>query len=362
MERRKKLTSILLSLVMALGLFPVVSAPARAAELYTDTLTVDDTGADRTAYVDWTAEKGDDHPAIASEAVYAGRTAKNYGGIQTRSKNKDTGIFTTASGGKVRRITVVWVDTYHNDNRYLAVYGSNTAYADVGDLFNTGTHGTLLATFSYNEAEYSAADDTYYQEIEITDDYSYIGFCSKTGALYIASLSVTWEIGNLSRAWDWADDFNTATCTFTDDTGSHTETADVAHEVTKEASYLADGVITHTASVTYDGVIYRDVQTETIPKPVFPGSVPYIDENGEPQDSPEGTVLLKGNDGELGSGWYAFAADTHVYDINFEGDVHLILCDGVTVTADGGFYVGEESSLTIYGQAESSGTLAGVET
>ncbi len=362
MERRKKLTSILLSLVMALGLFPVVSAPARAAELYTDTLTVDDTGADRTAYVDWTAEKGGDHPAIASGAVYAGRTAKNYGGIQTRSKNKDTGIFTTASGGKVRRITVVWVDTYHNDNRYLAVYGSNTAYADVGDLFNTGTHGTLLATFNYNEAEYSAADDTYYQEIEITDDYSYIGFCSKTGALYIASLSVTWEIGNLSRAWDWADDFNTATCTFTDDTGSHTETADVAHEVTKEASYLADGVITHTASVTYDGVIYRDVQTETIPKPVFPGSVPYIDENGEPQDSPEGTVLLKGNDGELGSGWYAFAADTYVDDITFEGDVHLILCDGVTVTADGGFYVGEESSLTIYGQAESSGTLAGVET
>ena len=46
--------------------------------------------------------------------------------------------------------------------------------------------------------------------------------------------------------------------------------------------------------MTYDGVNYRDVQTEAIPLLEFAGSVPYIDENGIQQDSPAGTMLLTG--------------------------------------------------------------------
>ena len=42
-----------------------------------------------------------------SNAVYAGNSAGNYSSIQLRSSN-ESGIVTTASGGKVKSITVGW--------------------------------------------------------------------------------------------------------------------------------------------------------------------------------------------------------------------------------------------------------------
>lgn len=126
--------------------------------------------------------------------------------------------------------------------------------------------------------------------LEITDDYRYLGIRSKSGALYLSSLSVDWEVFDVNRVWNWADDYSSATCTFTDESGSHTEAATITSEVTAQLSYLAEGVLSYTATVIYDGVTYRDVQTEPIAKPVFEGSVSYIDENGDLTDSPDGTI------------------------------------------------------------------------
>ena len=85
---------------------------------------------------------------------------------------------------------------------------------------------------------------------------------------------------------------------------------------------------------------------------------PYIDENGGLTDSPAGTQLLTGNEGNLSGGWYTFAADTSVDNLTFSGDVRLVLCDGVTVSSNGNFTV--NGTLIVYGQSTNSGILAGI--
>lgn len=197
--------SILLSLVMILSMFTIIPVSVQAAEVCTDTLTVDDTGATRTNYVSWTAQSGEDHPNISSDAVYAGNSAKGNDGIQMRSKSQ-SGIVSTGSGGKVRKVTVAWVDTYQNDDRELAVYGSNSAYSSAADLYTDGARGDLLDTFCYNDASYSEEESVYYNVLETADDYRYIGLRSRSGALYLASVTVDWEIPQAGHVWDWADD------------------------------------------------------------------------------------------------------------------------------------------------------------
>ena len=362
MKNVRKALSVLLALALALGVFTLLPVSVQAAEVFTDTLTVDVTGATRTNYINWTAQKDADHASIHSDAVYAGNSAKGNGGIQMRSKSQ-SGIVVTGSGGKAASVTVTWVNTYQNDDRYLAVYGSNTAYSSAADLYADSTRGDLLATFSYYDAGYDAANDVYYSELEITGDYHYLGFRSRTGALYLASVVIDWSESDAGRVWDWASDFSWATCTFTNETGVHIEAATITSEVTQAPSYLADGVRTYTAAVVYDGVTYRDQQTAPIPQLVFGGSVPYIDETGTQQDSPAGTVLLAGDEGDVYSGWYTFAADTSVDDLTFHGDVRLVLCDGVTVTVNNALHIaGNSAALTIYGQTDGSGQLAAAAT
>lgn len=155
----EKTVSMLLSLMIII-VFTRIPASVQAAEVCTDILTVEDTGATRTNYVNWTAQSGEDHPRIASASVYSGNSAKGNGGIQLRSKSQ-SGVVTTGTGGKLRRITVAWIDTYQNDDKYLAVYGSNTAYTSAADLYGDA-RGTLLDTLVYNDAAYSDEDGVYY--------------------------------------------------------------------------------------------------------------------------------------------------------------------------------------------------------
>lgn len=226
-----KTVSILLSFVMILSLFTVIPVPVQAAEVCTDILTVDDIGATGTNYVNWTARSGENHTSIGSAAVYSGNSAKGNGGIQLRSKSQ-SGVVTTVSGGIVRKITVAWVDTDRNNDRYLDVYGSNTAYSSAADLYSDA-RGTLLETFFYNDASYNEADGVHYSEVEVSGEYSFFGFRSQKDALYLSSVTVDWEISDVNRVWNWAADYSSATCTFTDESESHTEDAAITSEVTK---------------------------------------------------------------------------------------------------------------------------------
>jgi len=61
---------------------------------------------------------------------------------------------------------------------------------------------------------------------------------------------------------------------------------------------------------------------------------------------------------DWGTGWYAVTGNVTVSDrITVTGDVHLILCDDCTLTAEKGITVAEGNSMTIYGQKGGTGVL-----
>ena len=80
--------------------------------------------------------------------MYAGQSAGGNESIQLRSNNSNSGIVTTASGGKATKVAVVWNSNTSN-GRTLNVYGKNAPYSAATDLYSTSTQGTLLGTIVY---------------------------------------------------------------------------------------------------------------------------------------------------------------------------------------------------------------------
>ncbi|MBR5064173.1 MAG: hypothetical protein IKX05_05585, partial [Bacteroidales bacterium] len=119
--------------------------------------------------------------AATSSARYAGNSAKSSsGGIQMRSKNSNSGIVSTVSGGRVKSVTI----TVESGSNSIDVYGSNTAYTGAGDLYATGeggNQGTKIGTLN--------ATGT----ITFTDDYAYVGIRSNDGAVYVTQIEIVWE-------------------------------------------------------------------------------------------------------------------------------------------------------------------------
>lgn len=61
---------------------------------------------------------------------------------------------------------------------------------------------------------------------------------------------------------------------------------------------------------------------------------------------------------ELGDGWYVVYKNiSYKKCLKMVGDVHLILMDGVTLTAKDGIYIKEDKTFTVYGQTEGSGKI-----
>ena len=75
-----------------------------------------------------------------------------------------------------------------------------------------------------------------------------------------------WEYHTYEASWTWAEDYSTATLTLTCTDGDDTQTveATVTSEVTTAATCTAEGVLTYTATATYNGVEYTDTKTEAI--------------------------------------------------------------------------------------------------
>lgn len=120
-----------------------------------------------------------------SDAVYAGNAMKGSGNtIQLRSTNSNSGIVTTGSGGKARKVTVVWNSNTSN-GRDLMIYGKNTAYSAATDLYASSTGGTYLGSIVKGTST----------SLTITGDYEYIGFRSQSGAMYLTSVTIDWEQG-----------------------------------------------------------------------------------------------------------------------------------------------------------------------
>ena len=140
-----------------------------------DKLTRELTGVEGNSYSEWSGK-------IVNSAVYAGQSAGDYNAIQLRSNNSNSGIITTQSGGKVKKIIVEW-NKNTNTERILNVYGKNSAYSSPEDLYDTDKDGTLIGSISYGTTE-----------LEITNEYTYIGLRSADGAMYLNSIRIVWEV------------------------------------------------------------------------------------------------------------------------------------------------------------------------
>ncbi|MBQ3709088.1 MAG: InlB B-repeat-containing protein [Bacteroidales bacterium] len=162
-------------LIAALMLLTMINLPGKAVGqtrgTVVDEMTADDLTATSNTYVDFS------NVSLTSDAVYAGQSAKDSSGnIQLRSKNSNSGIVTTTSGGTIASIKI----TVGSGSNTIDVYGSNTAYTSASNLYGSSTQGTKIGSLS--------ATGT----ITVSDTYSYVGIRSNNGAVYISSIEFTW--------------------------------------------------------------------------------------------------------------------------------------------------------------------------
>ena len=139
----------------------------------TDVITASNLAATGTTYTNFS------EVSITSDAVYAGQSAKDgSGNIQLRSKNSNSGIVTTVSGGnRVKSVKI----TVGSGSNTVDVYGKTSAYSAASDLFSSSTQGTKIGSVS--------ATGT----ITVTGDYTYVGIRSNSGAIYLSSVEITWS-------------------------------------------------------------------------------------------------------------------------------------------------------------------------
>ncbi|MBO4536791.1 MAG: hypothetical protein J5702_06250, partial [Bacteroidales bacterium] len=151
----------------------------KAVSAGTDAINVVFAGVNKDGgYKAWVDEGG-----TVTSAVYAGKTANYQNKAIQLNNTGESGIVSTASGGKVREVTVLWNDATA-ENRGLLIYGSNTPYESASDLYDSSKQGTLLKKIIY----------PYYSNIvSVTDDYEYIGFRAQDGVIYLNRLEIAWE-------------------------------------------------------------------------------------------------------------------------------------------------------------------------
>lgn len=145
----------------------------------TDVITASDLAATGTTLAYFT------NVSKPSGAVYAGRTAKHSSGaIILTTKDANTGIMSTTSGGKIKSVTFTF--NQNTDKYAIQVYGKNTAYSSSSDLTDASSRGTLLGTTSYSSTV-----------ISVTDDYEYIGIISNNTAsgdrIILDDIQFEWE-------------------------------------------------------------------------------------------------------------------------------------------------------------------------
>lgn len=122
---------------------------------------------------------------VSSNAVYSVNLAtNNQTCIQLRSKNSNSGIVSTTSGGVVKSVTVAW-DPSTATGRTIDIYAKNTAYSAPTDLYNAQNRGTQIGTIvNGTSTKFEFEDGT---------DYNYIGLRSNSGALYATSITIEWQ-------------------------------------------------------------------------------------------------------------------------------------------------------------------------
>ena len=166
---------------LLLSLAAVAAFTFTAAAETTDVINQAATGVTGTAYTAGTIT------TTNSGAKYAFQCAGDKGSVQLRSKNSNSGVVTTKSGGKIKSIKVSWNDAT-TSTRVLNVYASNTAYTDPTDLYTKDLK--YVTQLKLSEAK------EYVSEYTFTENYAYVGFRSADGAMYLNSIELTWDNGS----------------------------------------------------------------------------------------------------------------------------------------------------------------------
>lgn len=142
-----------------------------------DTLNKEFTGLTSGSYTEWTDKEG------TSGAVYAGNSyaGNGNGDIQLKSKDSVSGIVTTSSGGQAKKVKIVW-GTGSSNGTKVDIYGKNTAYSAATDLYDDNTKGTKIGSIVCGTST----------ELDISDEYQYIGIRSNSGAVYLNTITIQW--------------------------------------------------------------------------------------------------------------------------------------------------------------------------
>jgi hypothetical protein len=235
---KRRFTLIITALMLMMTSF----AWGQTRTTVTDELTRDMTGVTGTTYASWSDVTSN------SDAVYAGQSAGGNNSIQLRSNNNNSGIITTESGGTVASISVVWNSNTAN-GRTLNIYGSDAAYTDPTELYNSSTQGTLLGTIVYGTST----------SLTIEESYEYIGMRSANGAMWLEEIDITWTTGGSPTQ-------HVATPTFNPAGGTYYEAQNVSIACTTAGAtihYTLDGSTPTANSATYSSPIAIS-QTTTI--------------------------------------------------------------------------------------------------
>ncbi|MGM9872070.1 MAG: Ig domain-containing protein [Muribaculaceae bacterium] len=152
------------------------------ANIYTDVLNIEKFGVTDglTTYADY------QYRSDITGILYFGNMAGGNSAIQMRhDPSKDaSGIIIKANdcGLILKKVTVVWQSNTKSD-RVLEVYGSNAPYTALSTI--KAEMGTKLGEIAKETStSYVLAD---------ADSYQYIALQSKTGALYLSSITLEWE-------------------------------------------------------------------------------------------------------------------------------------------------------------------------
>lgn len=171
-----------------------------------------------------------------SGAVYAGNAMKSStNAIQMRSKENNSGIVTTTSGGTPTKITVTW-NSATTASRTLNIYGSETPYSQATDLYSSTTQGTLIGSIPNGTTE-----------LILDQEFPYIGIRSQNGALYLDNLTITWKSA-----------FSVATPEFSIPSGKYAKTQNVEISCVTDGAtiyYTTNGDDPSAASTKYSGAI-----------------------------------------------------------------------------------------------------------
>ena len=288
------------------------------------------------------------------QAVYL----KNYiqhGGNVTIDATNDDALRLYGNDLTLTRGTLT-VNTSANEVA-ISFYNTSTSFVTVigGNLTATSSYSGIYGNLNMSGGSVSA--------ISSTDEFAIYGNLTVSGGTLTTTGDINGDVtftggtatidgdiwSNATLGWTNADDRITAS--------SYLGTVTIA-----DGKSMSDG------TTTYNSGTLNDDQKADIAGKTLQPAIPYIGADGTTAYCTDFTVLTGstksvtlGSDGE--TTWYVVNSDVNYKTILLIGNVNFILCDGMTMTSDGGSasairrYKSYNNSLTIYGQSAGTGKL-----